>query len=958
MKRLFLLFAIHFSLFIFHFSFFTSFAQGVPFLKNYTAEDYQANNINFDIKTGRSGTVFAANFEGLLYYDHAVWTMLHTSGITRVTVSYRDHNNDIWAGGYNYFGKIDRKPNGELYLRQVGKPDLFRGEVLEIWERNGQLVFLVNDGNLYKVTGEKVSIERKIVQDASKFGLTDVISAESVDEKGEIEVLTDITHKEPLENGLTALVRKGGGVSIVDETGQERYSITEKNGLVTNQVMWVDYDGHGRLWGATENGIFTATIPSAFTHFTEQEGLKGEVLSIVAFQRQKYVGTLNGLFRLVGNSFEKVPGINHACWELVLTPEGLMAATTNGVYLISREGVARQLTVSNTMALLDDGDQFYTGETDGVWLMKKGSRERKKVCQLLKVSKIIRDTKGTIWLRNTYGEVWYKGASADTFTRYKADGAGESVAKLVEADGKLLVVQADDSEPFPYPLFSYCDTTGVTWLTNLEGKQLYRWKNGKRLDDLDQLLYPFSKTIIRAMYLQNDEIWLGTDEGLIIINTSQRDPLLNTTSRLLIRRITLDNDSVIWGGYGQMPERLPTPVSRNSTLRFIYSLNYEALVGETVFRYRLNGGEWSVWADDHDAEFSNLSYGSHRFEVQGRDAFGRESEIVSVDFRIQYPVYMRWYMNLLYVLLAGVLIYLILQLRMRSLQRDKMLLEQIVEQRTAEVRSAQQQLIKQEKMASIGKLTQGLIDRILNPLNYINNFSKLSEGLVKDVKANIEDEEEHMDKENYEDTMDVLDMLTGNLQKVGEHGQSTTRTLKAMEEMLKDRSGGVVTTDLCSILRQDEEMFATYYAKEISGHHICTKFDYPDAPIYIKANPEQLSKVLMNLLGNSVYAVVKKAQRTDYQPEISLKTVVDGEQVTITVYDSGIGIEEKIVDKIFDPFFTTKTTGEASGIGLYLSHDIIQNYGGDITARSVKDEFTEFTIILPTQTAPAYGKTD
>ena len=112
------------------------------------------------------------------------------------------------------------------------------------------------------------------------------------------------------------------------------------------------------------------------------------------------------------------------------------------------------------------------------------------------------------------------------------------------------------------------------------------------------------------------------------------------------------------------------------------------------------------------------------------------------------------------------------------------------------------------------------------------------------------------------------------------------------------------------------------------------------------------------MLSNSIYAIVKKAKRIDYQPEISLKAGINGDIITITVYDTGIGMEEHILDKIFDPFFTTKTTGEASGIGLYLSHDIIQNYGGDITARSVKDEFTEFTITLPIQTASAYGETN
>ena len=521
----------------------------------------------------------------------------------------------------------------------------------------------------------------------------------------------------------------------------------------------------------------------------------------------------------------------------------------------------------------------------------------------------------------------------------------------------MIVVKAEDKEPFSYPSFAYTDSTGVTWLTDEDCKHIYRWKDGKRLTDLDKYLYPFADISVRALFIQNDKIWLGTNKGLIIIDTKLKDPILETMPRMLIRRITLGNDSILWGGYGTMPESLPT-LDNNSNLSFIFSLDYEAMVGETVYRYRLDDTEWSIWDDDHEAQFLNLSSGSHTFYVQGRDAFGRETEVVSIDFKVLAPFYFRWYMNLLYLILAGLLVYGISIWRMRSLKRDKIMLEKIVEERTAEVKSAQKQLIKQEKMATVGKLTQGLIDRILNPLNYINNFSKLSEGLVKDVKANIEDEEEHMDKENFEDTMDVLDMLSGNLQKVGEHGQNTTRTLKAMEEMLKDRSGGIVDTDLCAILRQNEEMVGTYYAKEISEHHIRTVFEYPDTPVHVNVNPDLLSKVFMSMVANSVYAVVKKYLRAAYEPEVSIKATVSNDRVTINFYDNGIGMEEKILDKIFDPFFTTKTTGEAAGIGLYLSHDIIQNYGGDITARSVKDEFTEFTITLPIQTASAYGKND
>ena len=329
---------------------------------------------------------------------------------------------------------------------------------------------------------------------------------------------------------------------------------------------------------------------------------------------------------------------------------------------------------------------------------------------------------------------------------------------------------------------------------------------------------------------------------------------------------------------------------------------------------------------------------------------------------------MRWYMILFYLMLAALLVYVLFRYRMHRLNVEKHRLEAIVQERTTEVvkqkdeieekskslekalddlNKAQHKLIRQEKMATVGKLTQGLIDRILNPLNYINNFTKLSEGLVKDIEANIVDDKDKMDSENYEDTMDVLGMLRGNLQKVGEHGQNTTRTLKAMEEMLKDRSGGVVPMDLLPVLRQDKEMLNNYYADDIRKYGIKIEFDIPQTPIPINGNADQLSKTLMSLLGNAVYAVVKKAQREKYQPEVSLSVSIVENIANIVIRDNGIGIEPTIINKVFDPFFTTKTTGEAAGVGLYLSHEIVLSHGGTIDVKSEKNIYTEFIITLP-----------
>ena len=153
--------------------------------------------------------------------------------------------------------------------------------------------------------------------------------------------------------------------------------------------------------------------------------------------------------------------------------------------------------------------------------------------------------------------------------------------------------------------------------------------------------------------------------------------------------------------------------------------------------------------------------------------------------------------------------------------------------------------------------------------------------------------------------------------------------------------------DLLPVLQRNEEMMNNYYAKEKEEYHIQTVFTLPDSPMPLHGNPEMLSKTIMSLLGNAIYAVIKKYQKAPYSPEVSLTATTSDGQYILKIRDNGIGIGEATIGKIFDPFFTTKTTAEAAGVGLYLSREIVQNHGGDISVASVKDEYTEFTITLP-----------
>ena len=947
-------------------------AQGLPFLRNFTAEEYHGNKSNFDVVIGRDGTVYVANFEGLMYYDKAEWRMLHNPGITRITVVYQDAHGVIWVGGYNYFGRVITKENGELALRQMAKPGMFRGEVLEMWEKNGLLHFLVNDGNMYMVKNNKVVLEKLVDKNLTNKGLTDIVNVDAVESGNNNDlVLRNITQELELYNGYKLLVWPGKGIVVTDATGHELYTLNEDNGLCNNNVSWIDYDGHGMVWGVTDNGVFALEIPSVYSRFTSYEGLKGDVTAIEVFMGRKYVGTSTGLFRQVGRHMEKVPGINHACWGIVPTANAMYVATANGTFRISGEGTPRQLTTTSTTGIMYYDGVIYTGEQDGIYTMTTDGNSRKKICKLEMTKVIQRDAKGRIWARNLYGEVWRAENKQSLFRPYKLNYVDDNISTLVPLEDSICVINILATSPFPYPQFSHIDKRKVTWLTNNEGKGLYRWKYNRKLHDIDTQLFPFNDNAIRALYNDDKEVWLGLDNGLTVINLQEKDPALTFTPKLSFRSVVLNGDSVLWGGYGEIKKGLLDLDSDQRDLRFTFSLSHVPLVGKTLYRHRLNNGSWSAWDEDTQVEYLNLSYGSYKLSVQAMQANGKLSEIATLNFSIAYPFYMRWYMSVLYVLLFGFLVMLVFRYRLHRLNMEKQKLERIVKERTSEVvkqkdeieekskslekalddlNNAQHELIRQEKMATVGKLTQGLIDRILNPLNYINNFSKLSEGLVKDIEANIEDDKANMDKENYEDTVDVLDMLRVNLQKVGQHGQNTTRTLKAMEEMLKDRSGGIVPMSLTSVLKQDFDMLNAYYADDISKYSIKTVLSMPEDEININGNATQLSRMVMSIVANAVYAVVKKAKREQpgaYVPEISLKAIVGENNVSIIIRDNGIGIEDTIKEKIFDPFFTTKTTGEAAGVGLYLSREIVQNHGGDIQMKSVKDNYSEFTITLP-----------
>lgn len=262
------------------------------------------------------------------------------------------------------------------------------------------------------------------------------------------------------------------------------------------------------------------------------------------------------------------------------------------------------------------------------------------------------------------------------------------------------------------------------------------------------------------------------------------------------------------------------------------------------------------------------------------------------------------------------------------------------------LRATQTQLIHSEKMASLGELTAGIAHEIQNPLNFVNNFAEVSAELVGEVR---EERAKGAAADAALET-ELLDDLAQNLGKIAQHGQRAAGIVRGMLEHSRASAGERAPTDLNALV--DEYLRLAYQglrAKD-NSFNAALQTDFAAGLPWVEAVAGELGRVLLNLFSNAFYAVQKRQQVSNagYAPTVSVRTRRRGNQVEIRVSDNGTGMPAEIQAKIFQPFFTTKPTGEGTGLGLSLAHDIIaQGHGGRLTVESQLGEGSTFTVALP-----------
>ena len=284
--------------------------------------------------------------------------------------------------------------------------------------------------------------------------------------------------------------------------------------------------------------------------------------------------------------------------------------------------------------------------------------------------------------------------------------------------------------------------------------------------------------------------------------------------------------------------------------------------------------------------------------------------------------------------------------RTRQLQEKNIEVEnqkKKVENTLSELQAAQAQLIQSEKMASLGELTAGIAHEIQNPLNFVNNFSEVSNELIDEMI-------EELVKGNLSEVSAIASDIRQNLDKIKHHGKRADAIVKGMLLHSRISSGAKELTHINALA--DEYLRLAYHglrAKDKS-FNVTLKADFDENAGKIGIIPQDIGRVILNLLTNAFYAVTEKKQQNipGYEPTVTVSTRKSGGKVEIKVEDNGNGIPAKVLDKIYQPFFSTKPSGQGTGLGLSMSYEIVtKSHGGELRVETKEGEGAAFTIVLP-----------
>ena len=706
----------------------------------------------------------------------------------------------------------------------------------------------------------------------------------------------------------------------------------DPNSISNNGVFDILKDKQGDLWIGTENGL---------NHFN----LKTE-----KFTRYYNVTDKDTRYSV----WSLCEDTDSTIWVGRVNQGGLdLFNKKTGKFKSYKNDPADINTISNNMVshIYRDGvNDLWIGTFNNGGLNKLDIRTGKFTRYLsgLSIGKIYRDAAGILWFA-TNGGLFRYDKKTDSFNALTNKNSENNITTV-----EGIVADKEDN----------------LWLSTVTGIYMVTKNRDQIIHYGKEFVAPgnnFNFYTPSCFKREDGEISFGTNTGYYAFNPEK----LRTgfgINQLYFTRFWLGNKEIRPGVEDPLKESLYT----TKEIRLKHNQNVFSL-SATYIDYRNWGGkkiyyqlenydnDWRTANSEDKIQYYKVPPGEYLFRIKIPNSSNGEWIEKTMAIIVSPPWWATWWAYVIYGLLLAALataIHHFQKSRLIKAERERTRAKELaqakeIEKAYTELKATQAQLIQSEKMASLGELTAGIAHEIQNPLNFVNNFSEVNTEMGAELQEAIK-------RRNWGDTEEIAQNILDNEQKILHHGKRADAIVKGMLQHSRSGSGVKEPTNINALA--DEYLRLTYHGLKAKDKSFNASFktDFDQNIGNINIIPQDIGRVLLNLINNAFYAVdEKKKQIGDgYEPEVTVSTRLENapknqpnsqivNRVIISVRDNGNGIPQKILDKIFQPFFTTKPTGQGTGLGLSLSYDIIKAHGGELKVNTKEGEGTEFIIQLP-----------
>ena len=694
------------------------------------------------------------------------------------------------------------------------------------------------------------------------------------------------------------------------------------NSLNHNSVVAIKADENGKLYIGAHIGGLDLFDPGTgkFTHIKPVNAKPGATLDsihtiFIENNRYLWLGGENGLARVDRSTYnfnvyrfnkDNEKGISGT------TVFGIAKDKKNNIWFSNSGGLDRFISDSNSFRH---------------YLKGHGTRA------------VLLDAKGILWAGTDAGLFQYNEAKDqfDKFTSSVFSLGVEMILNILEDDQQNLWVTTSNG------IIKISVNRDRTQMFNADYGILssnWNWLNNYKAAD--------------------GRLFIGGQTGYYMfkpeeINVSNPAPLLNFSQLIVAGKEIFPGDNEILSAPIWNTEIINLAHDQSPFAIDFVAVNY--ISSEAIkYLYQLENFDngWNNLGTEHKATFFNVPPGRYTLRVRAINSEGTTTEKTLLII-ISPPWWKTWWAYTLYALFAIIAGYLIfryyknyvLKREREKAQQKELAQAKEIEKAYNELKATQQQLIQSEKMASLGELTAGIAHEIQNPLNFVNNFAEVNKELLVEMN-------EEISKGNYDEVKAIAKDIIENEEKISHHGKRADVIVKGMLQHSRNSSGQKEPTDINALC--DEYLRLSYHglrAKDKS-FNAATKTDFDNTIGNINVVPQDIGRVILNLINNAFYAVNEKTlsavltpTAVKYEPTVSVSTKKEDNKVLISVKDNGNGIPQKALDKIFQPFFTTKPTGQGTGLGLSLSYDIVKAHSGELRVETKEGEGTTFIIQLP-----------